>query len=459
LIRDFRDSKKVVLNLEHKLMQQVAPNNLYDSLPSIHKLEVFEYALANTSGEDLAKILWLKSETSDAWLHRRANYTRSMAVMSMVGYVLGLGDRHPSNLMLDRKTGKVLHIDFGDCFEVAMKRDKFPERVPFRLTRMLVKGMEISGIEGSYRLTCEEVMSVLRTNKDSLLATLEAFVHDPLVSWRLLYAGKGKKQKADAVPSATAAPPVTTSAANQGPTSVTPPPPPPPPNPPSPSNSSFSSGTPPVTPPPPVPVEGRDDGAGAPSTEGASSSSSSSASSAHPSTISTSPPVSSSIHLAAPTYYFGGAANIRARSNSHTHSLTLNPSIHAHIAQTAAIPHLNLVAPPRKSLPSVGGNLEPVKETETSTQSPLQGQQQEHKGASSFENLHLELSELANSVVSRSPSRSMSHSLSHRSLHALSAAQMHSAEGTTGKSATIRCAIPFFICNSLLDFPKDDQYS
>jgi hypothetical protein len=38
--------------------------------------------------------------------------------MSMVGYILGLGDRHPSNIMLDRNTGKITHIDFGDCFEV-----------------------------------------------------------------------------------------------------------------------------------------------------------------------------------------------------------------------------------------------------------------------------------------------------------------------------------------------------
>ena len=52
--------------------------------------------------------------------------------------------RHPSNLMLDRLTGRILHIDFGDCFEVAMTREKFPEKIPFRLTRMLVNAMEVS---------------------------------------------------------------------------------------------------------------------------------------------------------------------------------------------------------------------------------------------------------------------------------------------------------------------------
>ena len=64
-------------------------------------------------------MLWLKSRNSEVWLERRTGYTRSSAVMSMVGYLLGLGDRHPSNLMLDRYSGKLLHIDFGDCFEVS----------------------------------------------------------------------------------------------------------------------------------------------------------------------------------------------------------------------------------------------------------------------------------------------------------------------------------------------------
>jgi len=52
--------------------------------------------------------------------------------------------RHPSNLMLDRLSGKILHIDFGDCFEVAMTREKFPEKIPFRLTRMLINAMEVN---------------------------------------------------------------------------------------------------------------------------------------------------------------------------------------------------------------------------------------------------------------------------------------------------------------------------
>ena len=129
------------------------------------------------------------------WLERRTNYTLSLATMSMVGYLLGLGDRHPSNLMLQRFTGKIVHIDFGDCFEVAMKREKFPERVPFRLTRMLVKALEASGIEGTFRHTCEIVMRVLRENRESLMAVLEAFVYDPLLNWRLLTASDAMKNE------------------------------------------------------------------------------------------------------------------------------------------------------------------------------------------------------------------------------------------------------------------------
>lgn len=143
LIRTYRQSKNIMLDVEQMLMQQLCPFNMFGQLAPLQKLEVFEHALKNTSGQDLHKILWYHSPSSESWIIRRDTYTKSLAVMSVVGYVLGLGDRHPSNLMLQRNTCKILHIDFGDCFEVAMHRDKFPEKIPFRLTRMLVTAMEV----------------------------------------------------------------------------------------------------------------------------------------------------------------------------------------------------------------------------------------------------------------------------------------------------------------------------
>ncbi|CAG9788845.1 unnamed protein product [Diatraea saccharalis] len=188
LIRDYREKRKCLLNIEHRIMQRMASD--LEKLMLMQKVEVFEHALEHTAGDDLAKLLWLKSPSSEVWFERRTNYTRSLAVMSMVGYILGLGDRHPSNIMLDRVTGKFLHIDFGDCFEVAVTRDKFPEKIPFRLTRMLINAMEVTGIEGTYRRTCESVMEVLHRHKDSVMAVLEAFVYDPLLNWRLVEASR-----------------------------------------------------------------------------------------------------------------------------------------------------------------------------------------------------------------------------------------------------------------------------
>ena len=37
----------------------------FDHLTLMQKVEVFENALENTTGDDLAKILWFKSQSSD----------------------------------------------------------------------------------------------------------------------------------------------------------------------------------------------------------------------------------------------------------------------------------------------------------------------------------------------------------------------------------------------------------
>ncbi|KAH0840168.1 Nop14-like family-domain-containing protein [Lanmaoa asiatica] len=117
-----------------------------------------------------------------AWLSSRLMYGRTAAVMSMVGFILGLGDRHCENILLDTNTGDVVHVDFNCLFEKG-KTLEVPERVPFRLTQNMIDGLGVTGVEGVFRIACEMTMQLLRDNKDSLMSVLDAFIHDPLVEW------------------------------------------------------------------------------------------------------------------------------------------------------------------------------------------------------------------------------------------------------------------------------------
>lgn len=51
-----------------------------------------------------------------AWFMMRLRYSRSVAVCSMVGHILGIGDRHLSNVMIDSNSGEIVQIDFGIVF-------------------------------------------------------------------------------------------------------------------------------------------------------------------------------------------------------------------------------------------------------------------------------------------------------------------------------------------------------
>lgn len=58
------------------------------------------------------------------------------AVAAQVGYLLGLGDRHLDNILLARRGGGVVHIDFSVAFDRGRSL-RVPEIVPFRLTQTI----------------------------------------------------------------------------------------------------------------------------------------------------------------------------------------------------------------------------------------------------------------------------------------------------------------------------------
>ncbi|KAI5712935.1 hypothetical protein M8J76_001885 [Diaphorina citri] len=133
-------------------------------------------------------------QNPNEWYNMQTNYTRSVATSSMIGYILGLGDRHLNNILINLKTAQVIHIDFGIAFEQGLILPT-PETVPFRLTRDVEDGMGVTGTEGTFKKTCETTLSVLRENSETLLTILEVLLYDPLYTWTLTPSKAAERQK------------------------------------------------------------------------------------------------------------------------------------------------------------------------------------------------------------------------------------------------------------------------
>jgi ataxia telangiectasia mutated family protein len=160
------------------------------------KRALFEQCIKIVGPPRMRKVFLRRFPDPGSWFEARLAYTRSVAVNSMAGHIVGLGDRHLSNILMSKSTAEVVHIDLGIAFDQG-KLLATPEQVPFRLTRNMVDGMGATGVEGVMRRCCEETLRVLRKHKDPLLAVLSVFIHDPLYKWALTYEKATKKQDND----------------------------------------------------------------------------------------------------------------------------------------------------------------------------------------------------------------------------------------------------------------------
>lgn len=131
--------------------------------------------------------------TPDKWFDSRMVYTRGVASSSMIGHILGLGDRHCNNILLDEFTGEPIHIDLGVAFDQG-KRLPIPETVPFRLTRDIVDGFGFLGVRGVFTKLCEHTFRVLQQHKEQILSIVDALRWDPLHSWSISPIRKQKLQ-------------------------------------------------------------------------------------------------------------------------------------------------------------------------------------------------------------------------------------------------------------------------
>jgi ataxia telangiectasia mutated family protein len=80
------------------------------------RLQVFKEVMRNVKPV-MRHFFFENHKVPSRWFEMRLNYSRSVATSSIVGHILGLGDRHISNILLDKITGEVVPIDLGIAFD------------------------------------------------------------------------------------------------------------------------------------------------------------------------------------------------------------------------------------------------------------------------------------------------------------------------------------------------------
>ncbi|KAF7660907.1 hypothetical protein LDENG_00272900 [Lucifuga dentata] len=134
---------------------------------------------------DLMRRAFVKMCTSpEAFLSLRSHFISSHALLCVSHWILGIGDRHLSNFMINMETGGMIGIDFGHAFGSATQFLPVPELMPFRLTRQFVNLMQPLKESGLIQSIMVHALRAYRAEPDLLLNTMDVFVKEPSLDWK-----------------------------------------------------------------------------------------------------------------------------------------------------------------------------------------------------------------------------------------------------------------------------------
>ncbi|KAM6908435.1 DNA-dependent protein kinase catalytic subunit [Lycodopsis pacificus] len=134
---------------------------------------------------DLLKRAFLKMCNSpEAFLSLRSHFISSHALLCVSQWILGIGDRHLSNFMINTETGGMIGIDFGHAFGSATQFLPVPELMPFRLTQQFVNLMQPLRESGLIQSIMVHSLRAYSAEPDLLLNTMDVFVKEPSLDWK-----------------------------------------------------------------------------------------------------------------------------------------------------------------------------------------------------------------------------------------------------------------------------------
>jgi len=142
----------------------------------------FDKVQNSISADLLLKGVAALCSTPESYLVLRSKFARSFAVFSICSYILGIGDRHLDNFLLDQSDGSLVGIDFGHAFGTGTQLS-VPELIPFRLTRQFQHLFQPLDTEGLLKQDMCYTLSAIQNNRHTLLTIMEVFVKEPQLDW------------------------------------------------------------------------------------------------------------------------------------------------------------------------------------------------------------------------------------------------------------------------------------
>uniref|UniRef100_A0A667XYC1 DNA-dependent protein kinase catalytic subunit n=1 Tax=Myripristis murdjan TaxID=586833 RepID=A0A667XYC1_9TELE len=144
-----------------------------------------EHKTVHSDKPFLSRRAFLKMCTNpEAFLSLRSHFISSHALLCVSHWILGIGDRHLSNFMINMETGSMIGIDFGHAFGSATQFLPVPELMPFRLTRQFVNLMQPLKESGLIKSVMVNSLRAYRAEPSLLLCTMDVFVKEPSLDWK-----------------------------------------------------------------------------------------------------------------------------------------------------------------------------------------------------------------------------------------------------------------------------------
>lgn len=120
---------------------------------------------------------FIRENSNNDFDKRLDHFITSCAGYCVVTYILGIGDRHLENLLMD-KQGKLFHIDFG----FILGKDPKPLPPPMKLCKQMVEAMGGKNSKGyeEFKKKCVDAYLCLRTNTRIIVNMFYLMIHSGL---------------------------------------------------------------------------------------------------------------------------------------------------------------------------------------------------------------------------------------------------------------------------------------